>query len=141
MAKSGSLNHGMAEARFFAAMAAGRSDGLFFAGDLGQRIFQQPFSWKALGRDVRGRSFTLRINYRTSHQIRLHADRLLPTTVSDVDGNAEGRRGTLSMFDGPPPLVVACTDTVTHKHSCDRLRFSAVAQHGLPESILGILHR
>lgn len=106
---------GVAEARFFAAMAAGRGDGVFFAGDLGQRIFQQPFSWKALGLDVRGRSFTLRINYRTSHQIRLHADRLLPTTVSDVDGNAEGRRGTVSMFDGPPPMVMACTDA---DHEC-----------------------
>jgi UvrD-like helicase C-terminal domain/AAA domain len=106
---------GVAEARFFAAMAVGRGDGLFFAGDLGQRIFQQPFSWKALGLDVRGRSFTLRINYRTSHQIRLHADRLLPTTVSDVDGNAEGRCGTVSMFDGPPPLVMACTDA---DHEC-----------------------
>lgn len=106
---------GVAEARFFAAMAAARSDGLFFAGDLGQRIFQQPFSWKALGLDIRGRSFTLRINYRTSHQIRLHADRLLPATVSDVDGNAEGRRGTVSMFDGPPPIVEACTDV---DHEC-----------------------
>ena len=45
----------------------------------------------------------LRINYRTSHQIRVHADRLLPATVSDVDGNTEGRRGTVSIFDGPPP--------------------------------------
>ena len=96
---------GVAEARFFAAMAAGRGNGLFFAGDLGQRIFQQPFSWKSLGLDVRGRSYTLRINYRTSHQIRLHADRLLPGTVSDVDGNAEVRRGTVSMFDGPSPMV------------------------------------
>ena len=106
---------GVAEARFFAAMAAGRGDGLFFAGDLGQRIFQQPFSWKALGLDVRGRSHTLRINYRTSHQIRLHADRLLPTTVSDVDGNTEGRRGTVSMFDGPSPMVEACSDA---DHEC-----------------------
>lgn len=58
---------GVAEARFLAALTGERPDGLFFAGDLGQRIFQQPFSWKALGLDVRGRSFTLRINYRTSH--------------------------------------------------------------------------
>ena len=118
---------GVAEARFFAAVAAGRSDGLFFAGDLGQRIFQQPFSWKALGLDVRGRSFTLRINYRTSHQIRLHADRLLPATVSDVDGNSEGRRGTVSMFDGPPPMVAACTDAdqecrIVGKWIMDRLQ-------------------
>lgn len=101
---------GVAEARFFAALAAGRSNGLFFTGDLGQRIFQQPFSWKTMGLDVRGRSFTLRINYRTSHQIRIHADRLLPSTVSDVDGNIEGRRGTVSMFEGPPPMVMECSD-------------------------------
>lgn len=101
---------GVAEARFLSVLAAGRPDGLFFAGDLGQRIFQQPFSWKALGLDVRGRSVTLRINYRTSHQIRSRADRLLPPSVSDVDGNSEGRRGTVSMFDGPSPLVTVCQD-------------------------------
>jgi superfamily I DNA/RNA helicase len=76
------------------------------AGDLGQRIFQQPFSWKALGVDVRGRSSTLRINYRTSHQIRTPADRLLGPEVSDVDGNKEQRRGTISTFNGPPPDIM-----------------------------------
>jgi hypothetical protein len=101
---------GVAEARFLAVMAGDRPDGLFFAGDLGQRIFQQPFSWKALGLDVRGRSATLRINYRTSHQIRAHADRLLPATVADVDGVEESRRGTVSTFDGPPPTVMECAD-------------------------------
>ena len=57
----------IAQLRFLAALSGGRPNKLFFAGDLGQRIFQQPFSWKALGVDVRGRSTTLRINYRTSH--------------------------------------------------------------------------
>jgi superfamily I DNA/RNA helicase len=95
----------MPEARFLAAMAGGKPDGLFFAGDLGQRIFQQPFSWKALGIDVRGRSQSLRINYRTSHQIRTQADRLLPGVVSDVDGEQENRRGTVSLFDGPAPVI------------------------------------
>jgi superfamily I DNA/RNA helicase len=96
---------GVAEARFLAALGAGRPEALFFAGDLGQRIFQQPFSWKALGIDIRGRSHQLRINYCTSHQIRSHADRLLPASVADVDGIAESRRGTVSVFDGPAPLV------------------------------------
>lgn len=63
------------------------------------------FSWKALGADVRGRSFTLRINYRTSHQIRSQADRLLPLSLADVDGNVENRKGTISVFNGPPPRV------------------------------------
>ncbi|MGA7234517.1 MAG: UvrD-helicase domain-containing protein [Bryobacteraceae bacterium] len=91
--------------RFLAALGAGRLNGLFFAGDLGQRIFQQPFSWKALGVDIRGRSSTLRINYRTSHQIRSQADRLLGPEVSDVDGNREDRKGTVSTFNGPPPEI------------------------------------
>jgi hypothetical protein len=39
----------VAHVRFFAALGGGRPNALFFAGDLGQRIFQQPFSWKALG--------------------------------------------------------------------------------------------
>jgi superfamily I DNA/RNA helicase len=73
---------------------------------LGQRIFQQPFSWKALGVDVRGRSSTLRINYRTSHQIRTQADKLLGPEVSDVDGTTEERKGTISTFNGPPPAIM-----------------------------------
>lgn len=96
---------GIAELRFLAALGANRPDSLFFTGDLGQRIFQQPFSWKSLGVDVRGRSHTLRINYRTSHQIRSHADRLLPAALADVDGNVESRRGAVSVFNGPPPVV------------------------------------
>src|ERR1035437_4958693 len=84
----------------------GGQTALFFAGDLGQRIFQQPFSWKALGGDLRGRSSTLRINYRTSHQIRMQADRLLGPEGSDVDGNTENRKGTVSTFNGPSPEVL-----------------------------------
>lgn len=91
--------------KFLAALGGGRPNSLFFAGDLGQRIFQQPFSWKALGVEVRGRSRTLRINYRTSHQIRMQADRLLGPELADVDGNVEERRGTISVFNGPPPVI------------------------------------
>ena len=97
---------GVAQLRFLAALGAGRTNGLFFAGDLGQRIFQQPFSWKALGVDVRGRSSTLRVNYRTSHQIRMQADRLLGIELSDVDGNTEKRGGAISLFNGPAPDVM-----------------------------------
>jgi superfamily I DNA/RNA helicase len=95
----------VAHLRFFAALGADRANGLFFAGDLGQRIFQQPFSWRALGVDIRGRSRTLRVNYRTSHQIRIQADRLLGPEVTDVDGNTEDRSGTVSVFNGPVPTI------------------------------------
>jgi mRNA-degrading endonuclease RelE of RelBE toxin-antitoxin system len=95
----------VSQLRFFAALGGDRPNALFFAGDLGQRIFQQPFSWKALGVDIRGRSRNLRINYRTSHQIRQQADRLLGPEITDVDGNTEDRHDTVSIFNGPPPLI------------------------------------
>lgn len=101
---------GVAPMRFLAALGRARPDSLFFAGDLGQRIFQAPFSWKALGIDVRGRSNTLRINYRTSHQIRSQADRLLPLSLADVDGVVESRKGTVSVFNGPPPAIAIVED-------------------------------
>ena len=58
-----------------------------------------------MGVDIRGRSRTLRINYRTSHQIRQQADRLLGDQVVDMDGNTETRSDTVSVFNGPPPLI------------------------------------
>ena len=95
----------ISQLRFFAALGSDRPNALFFAGDLGQRIFQQPFSWKSLGVDIRGRSRTLRVNYRTSHQIRQQADRLLGPEITDVDGNKENRSDTVSVFNGPPPVI------------------------------------
>jgi len=95
----------VAHLRFFAALGANRPNSLFFAGDLGQRIFQQPFSWLELGVDVRGRSQNLTVNYRTSHQIRTQSDKLLNPEMADVDGNPQNRSGVISVFNGPVPSI------------------------------------
>ncbi len=95
----------VSQLRFLAALGGQRPNSLFFVGDPGQRIFQLPFSWQSLGIDIRGRSRTLHINYRTSHQIRMQADRLLGPKVSDVDGNTAERRGTVSVFNGATPDI------------------------------------
>jgi len=94
-----------AELRFFAALAPVGADALFLAGDMGQRIFQHPYSWARLGVDVRGRSHTLKVCYRTSQQIRQAADHLLPLVLRDVDGLEDERRGIVSVFNGPAPQV------------------------------------
>jgi mRNA-degrading endonuclease RelE of RelBE toxin-antitoxin system len=98
---------GVAHLKFLAALGGGRPNALFFAGDQGQRIFQQPFSWKSLGVDIRGRSKTLRVNYRTSHQIRSLADRLLAPVLTDIDGNREDRHNTISVFNGSAPTILS----------------------------------
>jgi len=100
---------GVSELRMMSVLSSGPNS-LFFAGDLGQRIFQLPFSWLGLGVDVRGRSSTLRINYRTSRQIREAADQLLPAKVRDVDGVEDDRSGAQSVFEGPAPSLEVCAD-------------------------------
>jgi superfamily I DNA/RNA helicase len=131
---------GIAQLRFLAALGANRRNALFFAGDLGQRIFQQPFSWKALGVDVRGRSSTLKIDYRTSHQIRMTADRLLGPEVSDVDGNKEQRKGTISVFNGPPPAIRILTSRQEETNQVAAW-LDARTREGIAPSEIGIFVR
>lgn len=126
---------GVAEMRFLAALGTATAGGLFFTGDLGQRIFQQPFSWKSLGVDIRGRSHTLRINYRTSHQIRRQADRLLPSALSDVDGNEESRQGTISVFNGPAPEIRTFDDAAEETAAVGAWIGARLAEGYLPHEI------
>jgi len=120
---------------FLSAMGGGRPNALFFAGDLGQRIFQQPFSWKSLGVEIRGRSRTLHVNYRTSHQIRTQADRLLGPDVSDIDGNSEDRRHTISTFNGPPAILMMLGSEQEEVEAVGSWLFERMQQGALPHEI------
>lgn len=131
---------GVPELRFVAAVASAGENGLFFAGDLGQRIFQQPFSWGALGVDIRGRSSCLKVNYRTSHQIRRAADRLLPKEIRDVDGIAEARGGTVSVFNGAEPRVLVAPDAATEIDAVGAFLTEALAG-GVDADEIGVFTR
>lgn len=131
----------VAQARFLSSIGrSGRPDALFFTGDLGQRIFHLPFSWARLGIDVRGRAQVLKICYRTSHQIRRAADRLLTHEIVDQDGIEETRRGTVSVFDGPEPVVQLFADAQSEiaqvtNWLCDR------RNEAIPDGEIAILVR
>lgn len=131
---------GVPELRMLAAIADKSPGALFFAGDLGQRIFQEPFSWKTLGVDVRGRSHTLKVNNRTSHQIRQTADKLLPSIVRDVDGNEEDRRGTVSVFNGPDPEVRTFGDSEQERQEVVHWINKAIGE-GIEPDEIGIFVR
>jgi hypothetical protein len=130
----------VAELRFFSSLVANTTNAIFFAGDLGQRIFQQPFSWKGLGIDVRGRSITLKVNYRTSHQIRSVADRLLPASVRDVDGLEDRRAGTVSVFNGPVPQVMIAENTEAESDAVAAFIRQALAE-GVEAEEIGVFAR
>jgi hypothetical protein len=130
----------VAQARFLAVAGRGIPEALFFTGDLGQRIFHLPFSWLALGVDIRGRSQTLKICYRTSHQIRELADRLLTPEIIDQDGMVEARRGTVSVFDGPEPTIDLASDPEAEIASVGNWLRQCVAD-GIPPAEMAVLVR
>jgi superfamily I DNA/RNA helicase len=97
---------GPRQLRLIASLAAPGPRALFFAGDIGQRIYRWPFPWLAAGVDVRGRAQRLRVNYRTSAEIHRFSEALLPAKLPEVDGEEETRQ-TISILRGPEPEVVA----------------------------------
>ena len=77
----------------------------FFAGDIGQRIIRYSFPWKPHGIDLRGRSRVLKVNYRTTQEIRSMADRLTNLDANDADEISQNRKGTISLLSGPKPEI------------------------------------
>jgi len=79
---------------------------LFLVGDAHQRIYARKAVLSHVGINVRGRSRTLRVNYRTTDEIRKWAVSMLGgKVVDDLDGEAADERGYRSLMHGDPPLV------------------------------------
>lgn len=85
--------------------AAGAPLNLTLVGDGGQRVYGRATSLKALGIDVRGRSHVLRLNYRTTEQIRRFADRIVREQADNLDGERDDRGGVRNLFGGPEPVL------------------------------------
>ena len=84
----------------------GDANSLFIVGDAHQRIYARRASMKACGIDVVGRSRNLRLNYRTSEEIRRWAVSALEgVSVDDLDQGADTLAGYKSLFNGPPPEI------------------------------------
>tara|TARA_B100002052_G_scaffold263362_1_gene258451 strand:+ start:14 stop:877 length:864 start_codon:yes stop_codon:yes gene_type:complete len=77
---------------------------ILLCGDIGQSLYTRHHSWLKHGIDIRGRSRVLRINYRTSRQIKDLSDKFSETVIFDADGSREDRRA-ISKFDGPDPVI------------------------------------
>ncbi len=92
-----------AEIRFLWALARHSPGNFMVVGDTGQRIYPGGFSLRSLGIEVRGRSHILRINYRTTEQIRRSADALLGHESDDMNSGTERRDQARSLLGGPDP--------------------------------------
>jgi superfamily I DNA/RNA helicase len=84
----------------------GTRDPLCLVGDGHQRIYRLKIPLSRAGIDVRGRSRRLKINYRTSEQIRTYAQGILQgLDIDDLEGGTISIAGDHSVFKGPEPLV------------------------------------
>lgn len=84
---------------------------LCVAGDGHQRLYNKtPIPVGRAGIEVRGRSRRLKINYRTSEQIRRWAQGLLHgVEIDDLDGGLATTVADQSVFKGPEPQLVSST--------------------------------
>jgi superfamily I DNA/RNA helicase len=95
-----------AQWRFLRALAAPGTDDLFFAGDTYQRIYGNRASLRSLGIHVTGRSFRLRVNYRTTQEILTWATALLTgERPDDLEGGTESLTGYRSTMHGARPEI------------------------------------
>ncbi|MGI1661347.1 UvrD-helicase domain-containing protein [Palleronia sp. KMU-117] len=128
------------ELRLVAAVAGDRLNGVFFAGDIGQRIFRSAFPWKAAGVDIQGRSRSLKVNYRTSHQIRSKCDLLLPPRLLEADGGEDKRTGVTSVFHGPAPEIHAFAEP-DEEATAAGAWLAKLVDDGLSSSMIAVLVR
>lgn len=90
---------------------AATPDPLCTVGDGHQRIYRTKIPMSRAGIDIRGRSRRLKINYRTSEQIRKFAQGILKgVEIDDLNGGVVTTLGDHSVFKGPEPMVEKCKD-------------------------------
>ena len=79
---------------------------LFIVGDAHQRIYRNKVTLSKCGINVRGRSSQLRVNYRTTEEIRSWAMHVLnDMPIDDLDGGNDVAQGYRSLSHGEAPIV------------------------------------
>lgn len=96
-----------------AAIAVGEND-LFLVGDAHQRIYRHKVVLSKVGVEIRGRSRRLRVNYRTTDEIRRWAvAQLEGCEVDDLDGELDTLKGYRSLTHGAKPEDLSLPDATS----------------------------
>jgi superfamily I DNA/RNA helicase len=113
------------------ALAPAGPDDLFIVGDAHQRIYGRKVTLSRCGIQIQGRSRKLRINYRTTEQIRAWADAMLTgISVDDLDGGSDRDDGYKSLLSGPVPQIEKFKTLDDEKKFLEKTLPKLIAQHG-----------
>jgi superfamily I DNA/RNA helicase/mRNA-degrading endonuclease RelE of RelBE toxin-antitoxin system len=114
--------------RFVRALVPEGPNDIFLVGDAHQRIYGKPVVLSHCGIETRGRSRRLRVNYRTTQEIRRWACGILEgQSFDDLDGEAETQDGYTSLLHGHQPELVKA------KHLDEHLQHAAAHIQALLE--------
>lgn len=93
------------------ALVPPQQDDLMVVGDGHQRIYDRRSPLGKSGIDIRGRGRKLKLNYRTTEQIRRFATAVLEgQPVDDLDDGQDGQLDYRSLMQGQPPVVFGFPD-------------------------------
>lgn len=92
--------------RLIRALVPPTENDLFLVGDAHQRIYGHQVVLARCGIDIRGRGKKLRINYRTTEELKNWALGLLKgLSFDDLDAGADDDQGVRSLVHGEPPVL------------------------------------
>jgi superfamily I DNA/RNA helicase len=127
--------------RLLRCLAERASNDLFIVGDAHQRIYRHKVSLGKCGIDIRGRGKKLKINYRTTDEIRKFAVGLLEgRSIDDLDGGGDDQKGYMSLSHGATPRVVVCDDAADEAAYILR-EVKKLQEEGVPLSSICIVAR
>lgn len=119
----------------------GRTNDLFIVGDAHQRIYAHRVVLSRCGVDIRGRSRKLRLNYRTTDEIRQWAVALLEACdIDDLDGGSDDQKGYRSLLHGDFPEVRKLPGFEAEIDLIAR-RIRQLEQDGIPPSSICVVAR
>lgn len=109
-----------------------RPDPICTAGDGHQRIYRTRIPMSRAGINIRGRSRRLKVNYRTSEQIRKFAQGILKgVEIDDLDGGVAVIVGDHSAFRGPDPVIEPCKTPEEEAEAVVAWAKTLMEDHGL----------
>lgn len=97
--------------RLLRSIVPAQPNDIFLVGDAHQRIYGHQVVLSRCGIDIRGRGRKMRINYRTTEEVRNWATGLLKgLSFDDLDAGADDPGDVRSLTHGQAPIVHACND-------------------------------
>lgn len=123
--------------RLIRALVSPSENDLFLVGDAHQRIYGHQVVLSRCGIEIRGRSRKLRINYRTTEELKNWATGLLQgLSFDDLDAGTDDDQGVRSLVHGEPPILKTCAnETAVAEAISEHVKQLMARDQAKPESI------